>query len=69
MATMTRRVFLTPLALTLTLTLVSLVARVNSHPLLTNAFWSASAVLLIWQVALYLHCRHSSSERSFQVNI
>ena len=66
---MTRRVFLTPLALTLTLTLVSLVARVNSHPLLTNAFWSASAVLLIWQVALYLHCRHSSSERSFQVNI
>ena len=66
---MTRRVFLTPLALTLTLTLVSLIARVNSHPLLTNAFWSASAVLLIWQVTLYLHCRHSSTGRSFQVSI
>ncbi len=66
---MTRRVFFTPLALTLTLTLVSLVARVNSHPLLTNAFWSASAVLLIWQVTLYLHCRHSSTGRSFQVSI
>ena len=66
---MTRRVFLTPLTLTLTLTFVSLIARVNSHSLLTNAFWSASAGLLIWQVALYLHCRHSSTGRSFQVRI
>ena len=52
---MTRRVFLTPLTLTLTLTLVSLVGRVNTQPLLTNAFWIASAVLLIWQGALYLY--------------
>ena len=66
---MTRRVFLTPLTLTLTLTLVSLVARVNTQPLLTNAFWSAGAVLLIWQGALYLYCRHSSTGRSFQLSI
>ena len=66
---MTRRVFLTPLTLTLTLTLVSLVARVNTQPSLANAFLTAGAVLLIWQGALYLYCRHYSTGRSFQVNI
>jgi hypothetical protein len=43
-----------PLGLTGALLLVSLVPRVQSHPVLSRSFWGAVAALLAWQAALFL---------------
>ena len=60
-----RRVFLVPLALTLVLALMSLLPRVSGNPILTRSFWGAAAVLLVWQVLLFLRVRGASEGRSF----
>ena len=60
-----RRVFLVPLALTLVLALMSLLPRVSDNPILTRSFWGAAAVLLVWQVLLFLRVRGASEGRSF----
>ena len=43
-----------PLGLTGALLLVSLVPRIQAHPVLVQSFWGASAALLVWQAALFL---------------
>ena len=60
-----RRVFVVPLALTLVLALMSLLPRVSDNPILTRSFWGAAAVLLVWQVLLFLRVRGASEGRSF----
>jgi hypothetical protein len=57
-------VFLLPLALTAGLVFLSFVPRVSGNPILTRSFWGAAAVLLVWQVALFLRLREKSEGRS-----
>ena len=54
----------TPLILTISLMLVSLLPRVQSNPILQYSFWGAVLVLLIWQLVLYLDLRRDPQERS-----
>jgi hypothetical protein len=56
-----------PLALTLGLLFVSFVPRVQQNVVLTRSFWAAVAVLLAWQVWLWLRLRGDSARRSFHV--
>jgi hypothetical protein len=58
-------VFLVPLVLTLGLALMSFLPRVAGNPILVRSFWGAAAVLLVWQVALFLRLRSASESRSF----
>ena len=51
------RLFGIPLGLTGALLLVSLVPRIQAHPVLVQSFWGASAALLVWQAALFLRRR------------
>jgi hypothetical protein len=60
-----RRVLLMPLALTLGLALLSFVPRVSANPILARSFLGASALLLVWQGALFLRLRGASEGRSF----
>ncbi len=60
-----RGVFLVPLVLTVALGLMSFLPRVSGNPILVRSFWGASAVLLVWQVALFLRLRSASESRSF----
>ena len=48
------RVFGIPLALALALLPISLVPRIQAHPVLAQSFWGAAAALLAWQAALFL---------------
>ncbi len=61
--------FLVPLALTLSLILMSLVPRVQANATLTWSFWAAAAVLLVWQAALFLHMRRQAAGRSFHIEL
>ncbi len=61
-----RRVFYVPLSLTLGLALLSFVPRVQQNVTLTRSFWGAAAVLLAWQLVLFLRLRDESAGRSFQ---
>ncbi len=62
-----RRVFLTPLALTLGLLLLSFTPRVADNARLTFAFWGAVAVLLVWQGVLFARLSRAGASRGFQV--
>ena len=48
------RLFGIPLGLALALLLISLVPRIQTHPVLAQSFWGAAAALLAWQAALFL---------------
>ena len=50
-----------PLGLTLALLSISLVPRVQAHPVLAQSFWGAAAGLLAWQAALFLWLRRQSA--------
>ena len=63
------RVFLLPLAMTLALLALSFVPRVQGNPVLIRSFWGASAVLLAWQIALYLELGRASAGRSLTVRL
>ena len=63
-----RRVFWVPLALTLSLVLLSFVPRVHDNPVLTRSFWGAALVLLVWQVALFLRLKHASDGRALRTD-
>ena len=43
-----------PLALALALLPISLVPRIQTHPVLAQSFWGAAAALLAWQAVLFL---------------
>ena len=62
-----RRAFLTPLALTLGLLLLSFAPRVADNARLTFAFWGAVAVLLVWQGVLFARLSRAGASRGFQV--
>ncbi|MYH29908.1 MAG: hypothetical protein F4137_13885 [Acidobacteria bacterium] len=47
-------VFGIPLALALALLPISLVPRIQAHPVLAQSFWGAAAALLAWQAVLFL---------------
>ena len=64
--TPSRQVFWAPLALTLGLVLLSFVPRVQDTSTLARSFWAAAAVLLVWQIGLFLRLRHASAGRSFR---
>ncbi len=61
-----RRALIAPLALALGLGLLSLVPRVQDHLVLARSFWGAAAVLLLWQLALFLRLRETSESRSLR---
>ena len=48
------RLFGIPLLLALALLLISLVPRVQAHPVLAQSFWGAAAALFAWQAVLFL---------------
>ncbi len=58
--------FCVPLVLTLGLGLLSFVSRVQANTTLTWSFWAAVAVLLVWQVVLFLRLQGASAGRSFR---
>ncbi|HAK53851.1 MAG: SEL1-like repeat protein [Vicinamibacterales bacterium] len=64
-----RHVFLVPLALTLGVAAISFIPRVQSNLTLTRSFWTATAVLLVWQLALFLRLRREGVGRSFRVEL
>lgn len=64
-----RGVLWVPFALTLGLFLLSFVPRVYEHPVLLRSFWSAAAVLLIWQAALWRQLKQASAGRSFRIDL
>ena len=49
-----RRVLWVPLALALSLAMLSLAPRVQGSPVLVRSFWAAAMVLVIWQFALFV---------------
>jgi hypothetical protein len=53
-------VFWLPFAITLAFLLVSLTPRVQSNSVVTWSFWTAGAVLLVWQAVLFLRWRGTS---------
>ena len=55
------RVFGIPLALALALLPISLVPRIQTHPVLAQSFWGAAAALLAWQAALFLLRRREAA--------
>jgi|TARA_B100002003_G_scaffold244677_1_gene271160 hypothetical protein len=59
-------VFWVPLVLTLGLGLLSFVPRVQTNITLARSFWAAAAVLLVWQVVLFLRLQGASAGRSFR---
>ncbi len=63
------RVFLVPLALTLGVAALSFIPRVQSNFTLTRSFWTAAAVLLVWQLGLFLRLRREGVGRSFRVEL
>ena len=63
-----RRVFWVPLALTLSLVLLSFVPRMHDNSVLTRSFWGAALVLLVWQVALFLRLKHASDGRALRTD-
>ena len=55
------RVFGIPLGLALALLLISVVPRVQAHAVLAQSFWTAAALLLAWQAALFLLHRRENA--------
>jgi hypothetical protein len=55
------RLFWVPAALTTALLLVSFVSRVQQNPVLVRSFWTAAGVLFVWQAALLLNMRRSTT--------
>ena len=60
------RVFGIPLALALALLPISLVPRIQAHPVLAQSFWGAAAALLAWQAALFLLRRREEARPAIE---
>ena len=63
------RVFAAPLALTVSLALLSCLPRVQENATLARSFWAAAAALLVWQVALFLRLTRVSAGRSLHLSL
>ena len=68
-ATQQRTILTVPLALTVTLFVVSFVPRVQTHPVLVQSFWTAALLLLVWQVALSFHLAKRGTVRALDTAV
>ena len=63
------RGFLAPLALTLSLVLLTFTPRVQDNHILTWSFWGATILLLVWQITLLLKVKRSSTCVSLRTDL
>ncbi len=56
-----------PLVLSISLVVLSFVPRVQGNSTLAWSFWSAAAVLLMWQAYLFFNSRNKNEERLFSI--
>ena len=61
--------FILPTAMTLGLAALSFLPRVQANPSLVASFWGAVAVLLVWQIALFLKLKGAAAVRSIRVEL
>ena len=63
------RGFWAPLALTLSLVLLTFTSRVQDNQILTWSFWGATILLLVWQITLFLQVKRSSTGVSLRTEL